>query len=164
MSDMTQDKMKIVMAESRGELNQVSRLFLEYASSLGFDLCFQNFDKELAELPGEYAPPLGCLLLAYYKGKAAGCAALRNMSNGVCEVKRMYVRPEFRGKGIGKKLALTTIKEAYRMGYKFMRLDTLSSMKEAIALYHSLGFKDIKPYRYNPIAGAVFMELALPEG
>ena len=158
---MNQDIIRIVQATSEKDLNQVRELFREYATSLGFDLCFQNFDKELAELPGDYAPPSGCLLLIISQSKGAGCVALRKMGEGVCEMKRLFVRPAFRGKGIGKMLALAIIEEAHRIGYKYMRLDTVPAMKEAISLYHSLGFKDIEPYRYNPIEGAIFMEMKL---
>lgn len=117
--------------------------------------------KELLELPGEYAPPDGSLLLALYNNQTAGCVALRNIANGTCEIKRLYVRPEFRNEGIGKILALAIIEEGRKIGYTCMRLDTVSSMKEAITLYESLGFTRIESYRHNPIDGAIFMELKL---
>jgi len=153
--------MQIILGESDEDLARTRALFLEYAASLSFNLCFQNFEKELAELPGEYGPPDGRLLLALHETDAAGCVALRKIGDGVCEMKRMYVRPQFRGKGIGRALALAVIEEARAIGYRLMRLDTVREMKEAIALYHSLGFQDIAPYRHNPIPGATFMELAL---
>jgi len=153
--------LKFVQVESEEDLSHVGELFKEYAESLGFDLCFQDFKKELEELPGEYAPPEGCLLLAIYKTQVVGCVALKKLSEDISEMKRMYVKPGFRGKGIGRELAVAIIQEARKIGYKRMRLDTVPSMKEAIALYRSLGFKEIEPYRYNPIEGAVFMELDL---
>ena len=153
--------MEFVHAESEGHLRHVRELFTEYAASLGFNLNFQDFEKELAELPGEYAPPEGCLLLAIYDTRIAGCVALRKIAHGICEMKRLYVRPEYRGEGIGRGLAKAIIKEAHKIGYTRMRLDTVPAMKEAIALYRSLGFRSTEPYRYNPLEGAMFMELRL---
>ena len=150
-----------LQADSEEYLPCVKELLTEYANSLGFDLHFQEFSQELAELPGDYAPPDGRLLLAICEKHIAGCVALRKMSETVCEMKRLYVRPEFRGKRIGKKLARVIIEEARNIGYTRMRLDTVHFMKEAIALYRAIGFKEIEPYRYNPIEGAKFMELNL---
>jgi ribosomal protein S18 acetylase RimI-like enzyme len=154
--------LRFIEAQSATQLSQARELFLEYAAALGIDLCFQNFDEELATLPGEYAPPGGRLLLAVdEKQEAAGCVALRRIDEDTCEMKRLYVRPAFRGTGLGKGLALAIIEEGRRRGYARMRLDTLPSMRQAITLYRSLGFQPTEAYRHNPITGAMFMELAL---
>ncbi len=152
----------IEVKEAHGpeQLGEVRELFTEYVESLGFDLDFQDYEREYAELPGEYAPPDGCLLLAYYDSVVAGCVALRKFGEGVCEMKRLYVWPESRRKGVGKALTVEVIDQAKRLGYEKMMLDTVPSMVEAITLYRSLGFKECEPYRYNPVEGAVFMELA----
>jgi ribosomal protein S18 acetylase RimI-like enzyme len=136
-------------------------LFEEYAASLGIDLCFQGFAEELAGLPGDYAPPRGRLLVALQNGETAGCVALRPLEPGVCEMKRLYVRPAFRAHGIGSALVGRVVQEARQAGYRHMRLDTLPSMASAQALYRRLGFQEIAPYRTNPIEGAVFLELQL---
>ena len=152
----------ITPAGSAAQIAQARELFIEYAQSLGFSLCFQNFDKELAGLPGDYAPPEGRLLLADYDGQLAGCIALHKLEPGVCEMKRLYLRPPFRGKGMGRVLAERIIAEARQIGYQRMRLDTVDPiMKDAVAMYRKLGFKEITPYRPNPIAGAMYMELEL---
>jgi len=149
-------------ADSVSQIARARELFLEYAQSLGFSLCFQNFDQELAELPGDYAPPGGRLLLAEYEGQLAGCVALHKLEDGVCEMKRLYLRPQFRGKGLGRALANRIIAEARELGYQRMRLDTVEPvMKDAVAMYHRMGFREIAPYRNNPIAGALYMELVL---
>jgi putative acetyltransferase len=149
-------------AASPAQIAQARELFLEYAQSLGFSLCFQNFDKELATLPGDYAPPDGRLLLAECDGQLAGCVALHKLESSLCEMKRLYLRPQFRGKGVGRALAERIIAEARQIGYLKMRLDTVEPlMKDAVAMYRKLGFKEIVPYRANPIAGAVYMELEL---
>ncbi|MBM4162457.1 MAG: GNAT family N-acetyltransferase [Ignavibacteria bacterium] len=153
--------LRSIDVKSSADVDLARDLFREYQSSLGIDLCFQEFDKELAELPGEYSPPDGRLILGYWASDLAGCVALRKIDDATCEMKRLYVRPAFRGKKIGRTLAEIIIGEARRMGYARMRLDSLPSMKEAIALYRSLGFRAIGPYRYNPIEGSMFMELDL---
>ena len=155
------NNLNILKAESIEGIKLVSELFLEYAKSLDFHLCFQDFERELTELPGEYAPPSGLLLLLMSEGKAAGCVALRKIEDVICEMKRLYVRPEFRGMGLGKRLAVALIGVARKLGYSSMRLDTVPSMKKAIQLYRLLGFREIKPYRSNPVEGAIFMELDL---
>jgi len=139
----------------------VRELFREYANSLEIDLCFQGFEQELAELPGRYVPPEGRLLLALESGQAAGCAGFRKISGRICEMKRLYIRPVFRRRGAGRALAEKVVALARVAGYERMRLDTLSTMKEAIALYESLGFQPIPPYYDNPSGCAVFMEKML---
>jgi putative acetyltransferase len=151
-----------VQAESPAQIAQARELFLEYAQSLGFSLCFQNFDKELDGLPGHYAPPEGRLLLVEYEDQLAGCVAMRALEPGACEMKRLYLRPQFRGKSLGRALADRIIAEARHIGYQSMRLDTVEPvMKDAVAMYRKLGFKEISPYRSNPIAGAMYMQLEL---
>ena len=152
----------IFQAQSAAHVAQARELFVEYAQSLGFSLCFQNFDEELAELPGDYSPPEGRLLLAEYRSQPAGCVALRPKESGFCEMKRLYLRPQFRGKGLGRILADRIITEARQIGYTRMRLDTVEPvMKDAVAMYHRLGFKEIAPYCENPMAGTLYMELEL---
>jgi putative acetyltransferase len=151
-----------VQAESPAQIAEVRELFLEYEQSLGVKLCFQNFEQELAELPGHYAPPDGRLLLAEYEVQPAGCVALHRWDAGICEMKRLYLRPAFRGKRLGRAIAETIIAEARTIGYQRMRLDTIEPiMKDAVEMYRKLGFREIAPYRPNPIAGAMYMELQL---
>jgi ribosomal protein S18 acetylase RimI-like enzyme len=151
----------IINVSAFDEVLMVRCLFEEYAASLGVDLCFQGFEKELAGLPGGYAPPQGRLLLALQDGQTAGCVALRALDPGVCEMKRLYVRPDFRSHGIGRALVDRIIQEARQTGYRHMRLDTLPSMAAALVLYRQLGFREIAPYYQNPVEGAVFLELQL---
>jgi putative acetyltransferase len=151
----------IVDASSGERLAEVRQLFQEYAASVGVDLCFQGFAQELEALPGRYEPPEGRLLLALWNQEAAGCVALQPLLNDICEMKRLYVRPDYRRYGVGRALAEHVIGQAGAAGYSSMRLDSLPSMGPAIQLYRRLGFRDIAPYRPNPVPGAVFLELPL---
>ncbi len=152
---------RIIHAQTKAHYQSVHELFIQYADSLGFDLEFQGFSRELAELPGEYASPGGCILLAEVAGGFAGCVALRPLQGNICEMKRLYVLPEYQGGGIGRALALSVIGEARKKGYHKMRLDTIESMKAAQTLYFSLGFKAIEAYCYNPLENPCFMEMEL---
>ncbi|MFX0034804.1 MAG: GNAT family N-acetyltransferase [Candidatus Hermodarchaeota archaeon] len=153
--------LEIKQVNSEEQIKLTRKLFIEYAKYLDFDLDFQNFEEELKTLPGDYSPPDGRILLAFYNDNLAGCVGLRKFKDEICEMKRLYVRPEFRKKRIGRALSDAIINQALKIGYHFMRLDTLPHMKVAIALYLSLGFKEIKPYCYNPFEGAKFFELNL---
>jgi GNAT superfamily N-acetyltransferase len=152
-------------SDSEAKIELARELFREYAARLGVDLCFQDFEREIRELPGKYAPPAGRLLIAYDFAaglrKVAGCGALRPIDAAICEMKRLYVRPEFRRCGLGRTLAEGLIASAQEIGYTAMRLDTLPSMHEAHELYRKLGFREIAPYLHNPIAGSFFLELDL---
>jgi len=151
----------IVTAYEAPLIARIRALFEEYARSLSVDLCFQGFAQELAGLPGDYAPPSGRLLMALKGAEPAGCVALRKWGEGICEMKRLYVRPAFRGTGLGRWLVDEIIAAARAIGYGRMRLDTLPSMTEAIGLYTSIGFREIGPYRHNPVPDHKQMELVL---
>jgi ribosomal protein S18 acetylase RimI-like enzyme len=157
------DSMNTVIEALKPEHITIARsLFQEYADSIGVDLCFQGFDKELDELPGKYSPPGGGLFLAFTDGSPMGCVAVRPLgTDGAAELKRLYVRPAARGKNLGYELTKTAIQRAREAGYSVIRLDTLLSMGDAKRLYRKLGFKEIPRYTYNPIPGAVYMELPL---
>jgi putative acetyltransferase len=155
---------RIVGASTNDDIQTLRSLFQEYAAWLDIDLSFQNFQEELAGLPGEYAPPDGRLLLALSGNDTSGCVALRRFNEHACEMKRMWVRPKFRGRGLGRLLAEKVIAEARKIGYSQMLLDSLPSLGNALGLYRSLGFREIPPYRYNPDPNAVFMQLRLAIG
>lgn len=158
-------RVKLSSAQSPAELAAARRIFKEYADSLPVDLCFQDFEAELAGLPGEYAPPRGALLLAYVDGQLAGCCALRPLDAAdypnAAEMKRLYVRPPFRGTGLGRELAQAVLDAALERGYACVLLDTLSDMEAARALYEDLGFEEIPPYYHNPIAGSHYLKADL---
>ena len=152
-------ELRIVEVCDDEDLERIRELFREYARDLPFDLSFQSFEEELKGLPGRYAAPSGRMLLAKCADAFVGCVALRQIGEGICEMKRLFVRPALRGNGIGKALARAIIEEARRIGYKHMRLDTV--LEPAKRLYRSLGFVEIPPYQHVPIEGVVFMELEL---
>ena len=154
-------ELRIEAAEGAGDLGHVRELFLEYAASLDIDLCFQDFDGELAALPGAYGPPRGRLFLARVDGRLAGGVGLRPLQADIAEMKRLYVRPEFQGLGLGRRLGEATIGAARGIGYRRMRLDTIANMCAAQALYRYLGFAEIPPYYDNPLEGEVYFELKL---
>jgi GNAT superfamily N-acetyltransferase len=143
------------------EAENVRALLRAYAASLPFELDFQDFDRELAELPGAYAPPRGALLVARVGGEAIGCVAVRPLTGDTCEMKRLFVLPAARGTGLGRRLAVAIVTEARRLGYARMRLDTTPGMETAQALYEELGFEEIAPYTRNPVVGTRFLELQL---
>jgi len=151
----------IELATEPGDLDAVRALFAEYAESLGVDFFYLDFHRELAELPGEYAQPDGRLLIARAGAHVVACVALRRLGDGVCEMKRFYVQPSYRGLGLGRALAEAVVAEGRRIGYARMRLDTLPSMTAAAALYERLGFREIEPYYANPVPGVRYLELAL---
>jgi putative acetyltransferase len=156
------DDIRLTHVQSGSALEDIRALFLEYARGLNFNLCFQNFDRELEELPGAYGLPQGRLILCEVEGRPAGCIAVKPLEAGVCELKRLFVRPEFRRRKLGLKLTQHIIEEARSIGYTVMRLDTIrGTMDNAIALYESVGFREIPAYYHNPIPNAFYMELHL---
>jgi GNAT superfamily N-acetyltransferase len=160
---LTTGEVTIRHAHEEDSIPEIRSLFAEYAHSLGIDLSFQDFDRELENLPGEYNWTLGkgCLLIGLDHGKPVGCVGCRLFQGTICEMKRLYVRPEARGTGIGEALARAIVDEARRLGYESMRLDSLPFMEKAVQLYERIGFQKIDAYRHNPIEGSVFMELKL---
>lgn len=153
--------MQIVPAHDAEHLPTARELFQEYADGMGINFCFQGFTEELAALPGKYAPPDGRLLVAECEGLHVACVASRKIAEGICEMKRLYVRPAFRGLGIGRVLAQAVIQSARDCGYRAMKLDTLASMKTAVTLYESLGFRRTAAYYDNPLPDVVYFELQL---
>lgn len=162
---MQAPEIRLVVAETPTLIEAARGIFREYANSLEVDLCFQNFDDELASLPGEYAAPAGQLLLALVDGELAACGAMRSLRDvdyaNACEMKRLFVRPAFRRFGLGRALAQALLDEARRAGYSVMLLDTLDDMEAARGLYETLGFEEIPPYYFNPIAGAHYLKAEL---
>ena len=158
-------RIELVIADTPARIAAARTIFKEYAQSLDIDLCFQNFDAELADLPGDYAPPSGQLLLALVDGELAGCGALRGLAEcdhaNACEMKRLFVRPAFRCFGLGRVLAQQLLDDARALGYSSMLLDTLDEMEAARELYASLGFEEVAPYYFNPIAGAHYLKADL---
>lgn len=164
-SRMQAPDIQLVVADTPALVDAAREIFREYARSLPIDLCFQNFEAELAELPGEYVAPQGQLLLALVDGSVAACGAMRSLRDvdyaNACEMKRLYVRPPFRRFGLGRMLAQSLLDEARRAGYSAMLLDTLDDMEAARGLYATLGFEEIPPYYFNPIAGAHYLKAQL---
>ena len=158
-------EIRIVDADSAALLESARAIIREYAAGLGVDLSFQDFEGEMAGLPGEYEPPAGALLLAFVDGQLAGCGAMRALADvdyaNACEMKRLYVRPAFRGFGIGRLLAQRLLERAREAGYANMLLDTLDDMEAARGLYETLGFVEVPPYYYNPIPGAHYLKADL---
>ena len=155
--------LQIIKAETAEHYRQTQYMFQQYAASLEFNLESQEFDKEVNTLPGAYAPPAGCILLAAISGQFVGCVAFRKIGESICEMKRLFVLPQYRADGIGRLLARSIIAEAEKTGYQQMRLDTVASMTAANALYASLGFQAIEPYCYNPLEDAAYYELTLSQ-
>jgi len=152
---------QIINAHTKVHYQSARNLFVQYADTLDLDLEFQGFSRELATLPGDFSLPLGCILLAELSGIYVGCVALRPLENKICEIKRLFVIPGYRGREIGRTLTCSLIDRAREMGYEKMRLDTIESMKAAKRLYHSLNFRTIQAYCYNPLENPSYMELVL---
>lgn len=152
----------IIQARFPSDAARLDALIREYAASLNFDICFQNLELELAELAARYGPPRGAAFIAAEGTADAGCIALRNLGSGICEMKRLYVRPAYRGTGLGRRLVVRLLDSAMALGYTAMRLDTVEPMmRPAVALYRSLGFVEIPAYEHHPVPGTIYMELPL---
>ena len=154
-------EISICAVENAAQIEEIKALFREYEKFLDVDLCFQGFEEELATLPGKYAPPTGELLIAMVDDRVAGCVGVRPIEPGVCEMKRLYVRPEFRGLGLGRDLAERIIAASRKMGYRQMKLDTLGFLEAAIHVYRSLGFREIGSYYNNPLEEVMYWQLDL---
>ena len=152
---------EILEAKTEQDMYAVRELFKEYTDGLGIDLTFQNYEQELAGLKTIYLPPSGSLLLARYNGSFVGCVGLRKLDNVSCEMKRLYIKPGTRSRGLGSALCKRIIQKGKQLGFKRMRLDTLASMTGALTLYKRLGFYEIEPYYKNPIPETVYMEIIL---
>lgn len=155
--------MIIKQAETEPEIEAVRELFREYHEFLNADLCFQSFEEELNSLPGKYVQPDGKILIGLLDKKIVGCVAVRRLEETVCEMKRLYVRPETRGTGLGRKLTEQIIEAARDLGYQTMRLDTLDRLSEAMNLYEKLGFRKTVAYYKNPLSGVIYWELDLKQ-
>lgn len=155
---MDPDAFTLRPATTDDDLDATRALFKEYAASLDFELCFQDFEAELDALPGPYAAPEGAILLAEADGETIGCVAVKPLDDDICEMKRLYVRPASRSKGVGRTLAEAIVERARELGYQRMRLDTVASMHAARAVYRSLGFRETEPYYDNPLPDVVYME------
>lgn len=158
---MSEQIIELIHPSHPKEISEVKKLIQEYGQSLKINLSLQDFKKELNELPGKYSAPRGTLIMVKVNGKSAGCVALKEMNQDSCEMKRLYVRNEFRGQGIGKLMVTQLIKEAKELKYTYMNLDTLPGMLRAQEIYKSYGFYDVNPYVYNPVDGVRYMELKL---
>ena len=152
---------EFIIAKTQEDYREARVLLREYEAESEVDLCFQGFEEEVETLERVYGPPGGRFLLVRAGDDTAGCVALRDLGGGICEMKRLYLRPGFRGRGLGRRCAEQVVEEAREVGYAAMRLDTLPAMQEAIALYRSMGFREVSPYTENPVEGALFMELGL---
>ncbi len=158
-TDPERTQITSIAPAKNADIDEVRTLFREYEAFLSMDLCFQGFEEELAGLPGKYAPPSGALLIARGDGRVAGCVGVRGIGDQQCEMKRLFVRPEFRGLGLGRRLAEQIIEEAVSIGYKHMKLDTFGFLEEAVQLYRTLGFREIEAYYDNPLDGVQYWEL-----
>lgn len=155
------DKVRFTLAKTDSEFESGKILFKEYSDSLSFSLDFQDFEKEMESVPKKYGAPVGTLILCHYEDVVVGCVGVRSLEEGIAEIKRLYVKPEYRSLKLGKQLMVLAVEEAKDLGYAFIRLDTVREMKAAISLYEKMGFYEIDAYCYNPLENPVYMEKAL---